>query len=52
MRVVSDNGVASVLGSTRAPREPSCEDTEDDGIPAHVRTVANNYTFVQTQLTN
>jgi len=48
-RVFSEGGVASVLGSTRAPREPPCgEDTEDDGVPAHVHALANNYTFVQT----
>jgi len=47
--VVSDGGVSSVLGSTRAPREPPCgENTEDDGVPAHVRAVAKNYTFAQT----
>jgi len=52
-RVVSDGGVASVLGSTKAPREPPCgEDTEDDGVPAHLHAVANNYTFAQTKLTN
>jgi len=52
-RVVSDGGMASVLGSARALRESPCgEDTEDDGVPADVLTVPNNYTFVQTQLTN
>ena len=48
-RVVSNGGMASVLGSARALRESPCgEDTEDDGVPADARTVANNYTFVRT----
>ena len=47
--MVSDGSVASVLASTRDLRHPPCgEDTEDDGVPADARTVANNYTFVQT----
>ena len=48
-RVVSDGGMASVLGSARALRESPCgEDTENDGVPADAHTVANNYTLVQT----